>query len=296
MDPVASLPPLAPQVTATEAVTGAPTFIPGAVTSPPVTGGAPGPLTSTFPVGIDVLAEVDRSRVNAVGDDPLFEKTSRYTIELRDYVSKFVGYLRTGGAIVRDCAASAEASRIQFTSERLHEVRGVLSGLRVYREPLHGRRNYVDVLHDPQRCDEALGYVALAINEGLPIVVGVNELGGVTLREDGSLANDGITDHYILIVGYEVSSSGAIWKIIRLQGMDNAPGPMPEHPAPADLSYRFPVINVERNGTGEIVRVLKPASSAGGAAGSEYQLTLVKVYERHVARIRDRVVASRWKL
>src|ERR1700704_611679 len=150
-NPITDVPPLAPQVTASQAVTSSPTSVPAAVIQPSIVGGTSPPLRSDISAQVDPIAGVDTKRVDVIGDDPAPENVVRYSVTLKAYDKKFEGYLTQGERIIRDCAASAEASRKKFTSERLYEAQGSLAGLRVYQDPPNGRRDYLDVLHDPQK-------------------------------------------------------------------------------------------------------------------------------------------------
>jgi hypothetical protein len=118
--------------------------------------------------------------------------------------------------------------------------------------------------------------------------VGVNEAGGgqAVSKKTGRLINEGVTDHFLIIVGYVAENRApglwpfapGGWRVTKLQAIDNATD---------DPILSFPTFDVTR------YSIRKPATGSDPlwAADYEYQLTQVRVYADDVEQLKT---AAAW--
>jgi hypothetical protein len=188
----------------------------------------------------------------------------------------------------RTCGICAQQGLSARTSERRYRRPGRQPSLRTYdRTGAHrgaADAAQTDIVWNAAKTAQALDYIKQTVDAGLPVYVGVNEAGVITSKIDPQTgrqdpargrANDGITDHYLLISGYRTEVQGGRWRVTRLSAVDNAAG--------GGAVGRLPQFEVRANG-----RVVKPATSAtpGPAIEHEYQLTQVWVYEKDEPAVR----------
>lgn len=67
-----------------------------------------------------------------------------------------------------------------------------------------------------EKSKEALQYMVEKINQGLPSMVGVN----ITDYDAGTNELKPTTDHFVLVVGYELKKVDGSWSVVGLQGLD----------------------------------------------------------------------------
>jgi hypothetical protein len=181
----------------------------------------------------------------------------------------------------KTCGVAAGEGLGKRTSARLYRRSGGQASLRTYdRAGATGGAidlEQSDLRWNAEKVGQALDYLKKTIDAGLPVYIGVNEAGQRTFRIDPAtgrpdpargLANDGVTDHFLLITGYRTEVQGGGWRLTALSAVDNAAGTGQEG--------RFPRFTIGTDG-----RVIKPAGAAGSdlAIDMEYQLTQVWVYE-----------------
>jgi len=131
--------------------------------------------------------------------------------------------------------------------------------------------NQSDVQYNATKAKEAVDYIAYRINEGTPVLIGVNE-GGVSQS-----INEGVTDHWLNVVGYKMEfDSQGRFRVTELHGLDNAVTSL------NDARAR-PVFSV--NDTFEARKAATGAAS-NQAADRAYQLTQIRVYREDFEVVR----------
>jgi hypothetical protein len=146
-----------------------------------------------------------------------------------------------------------------------------------------------DIRWNADKTAQALDYIKRTVDAGLPAYIGVNERGQVTYKrnpqtgkEDPArgLANDGVTDHFLLITGYRTELHDGRWRITALSAVDNAAG--------GGQEGRYPRFDVRADG-----QVIKPEipghenDALRPAITYEYQLTQVWVYAKDEPSVRN---------
>jgi hypothetical protein len=101
--------------------------------------------------------------------------------------------------------------------------------------------------------------------------------GGVLTTPDGGVVkkaiNEGFTDHFILVVGYDMARTDAGWQVTSLTALDSAT---------ADATKGVDQLVVTDSS------VTKPAVDGGtGAISMEYQLTQIRIYQKDLASCQD---------
>ncbi len=157
---------------------------------------------------------------------------SVYTAVLRNYRDAFVAY-------EDNCAKAAFETFQKLTNKGLYSVKGHQPGLRTYdrKDPRRGSsgaigEDQIDLNWNQAKVAETVAYIKATIDRGLPLFVGVNEMGGGqdVSPTTGRPINEGITDHFLIIVGYMAENPGAGtanfpwggWRVTKLQAIDNA--------------------------------------------------------------------------
>lgn len=213
---------------------------------------------------------------------------TEYRAELRNYKDAYVVY-------EDNCAKAAFETFRKLTAKGLYSPKGKQPGLRTYdrTNPRSGRSGATDAVEtdlnwNVDKVRETVAYIKGAIDRGLPVFVGVNEGGGgQSISPTTKLPiNEGVTDHFLIIVGYTAENRPAGlwpivaggWRVTKLQAVDNAID---------DPVRSFPTFDVTRDS------IRKPANDVdhGWAADSEYQLTQVRVYADDVEQAKT---ASAW--
>jgi hypothetical protein len=122
----------------------------------------------------------------------------------------------------------------------------------------------------PDRTADALSYVRSALDQGKPVMAGVNEGGNVaTDPNTGKVINKGVTNHYVDITGYDAVFDKGSWRVVSLTGIDNAT-------ADVDKPESFPRFTVNADGS-----ITKPGTSPGHFAYNEaYSITEFRVYRK----------------
>jgi hypothetical protein len=200
---------------------------------------------------------------------------SVYTAVLRNYRDSFVAY-------EDNCATAALETFRKLTDKSLYAVKGHQAGLRTYdrKNPRIGGSGAIDedqtdLNWNQTKVAESVAYIKATIDRGLPLFVGVNEMGGgqAVSERTGRPINEGVTDHFLIIVGYMAENPGAGqtclpwggWRITKLQAIDNAiDDPVLSFPA-----FDVTETSIRKAATGKPLRM---------AADYEYQVTQVRVY------------------
>jgi hypothetical protein len=164
------------------------------------------------------------------------------------------------------------------------------SSLRTYdRQGLNGGATdfrQTDIRWNADKVAQALDYIKRTVDAGLPAYIGVNEGGKrtnkidpVTRQEDPArgLANDGVTDHFLLITGYRTEIRGDRWQLTALSAVDNAAG--------GGQEGRYPRFTVDADGS--VIKPATPGRENEAAIYREYQLSQVWVYERDEPTVRN---------
>lgn len=211
-----------------------------------------------------------------------------YTAVLRNYRDAFVAY-------EDNCAKAAFETFRKLTSKGLYAVKGHQPGLRTYdrKDPSRGRsgaigEDQIDLNWNQTKVAETVAYIKATLDRGLPLFVGVNEMGGGqdVSPTTGRPINEGITDHFLIIVGYMAENTGpglwpympGGWRVTKLQAIDNAVD---------DPVLSFPAFDVTETS------IRKPATGRPltMAADYEYQVTQVRVYADDVEEMK---AAAAW--
>jgi len=163
----------------------------------------------------------------------------------------------------------------------IYKTKGRLPGLRTYEGT--GPESDVPskgVQWSSLRLAESLGYLRRTIDGGRPVMIGVAELDHVMYKKPDPAkpgvkvrANDGVTDHYLLISGYRVRNG----LVTELHAVDNATAESATPPETDAESY--PIFNVVDD------TVVKPGASyddVDRAVEMRYDLTMVRVYTSDV--------------
>jgi hypothetical protein len=199
-----------------------------------------------------------------------------YTAVLRNYRDSFVAY-------EDNCAKAAFETFRKLTSKGLYGVKGHQPGLRTYdrKDPRRGRsgaigEDQIDLNWNQTKVAETVAYIKATLDRGLPLFVGVNEMGGGqdVSPTTGLPINEGITDHFLIIVGYMAENIGpGGWRVTKLQAIDNAVD---------DPVLSFPAFDVTETS------IRKPATGKPltMAADYEYQVTQVRVYADDVEEMK----------
>jgi hypothetical protein len=213
---------------------------------------------------------------------------SVYTAVLRNYRDSFVPYRG-------NCATAAMETFRKLTNKGLYAVSGHQPGLRTYdrTDPRRGGsgaigEDQIDLNWNQGKVAETVAYIKATIDRGLPLFVGVNEMGGGqdVSKKTGRPINEGVTDHFLIIVGYMAENPGAGtavfpwggWRVTKLQAIDNAIN---------DPVLSFPAFDVTETS------IRKPATGLPleRAADFEYQVTQVRVYADDVEEMK---AAAAW--
>jgi hypothetical protein len=210
-----------------------------------------------------------------------------YTAVLRNYRDAYVAY-------EDNCAAAALETFRKLTNKSLYAVKGRQPGLRTYdrTDPSRGGSGAIDeeqtdLNWNQTKVAETVAYIKATIDRGLPIFVGVNEMGGgqAVSETTGRPINEGITDHFLIIVGYMAENVPGLypflpggWRVTKLQAIDNAID---------DPVLSFPAFDVTETS------IRKPATGRPltWAADYEYQVTQVRVYADDVEEMKK---AAAW--
>jgi hypothetical protein len=212
-----------------------------------------------------------------------------YKAELRNYREAYVPYSK-----YKNCYDAAMDTFRRLTSKGLYAVSGRQPGLRTYdRTNLNSGRSgavdwrQTDLNWNEDKVRETRDYIKAKIDQGLPVLAGVNEADTEQRLSDktGLPINEGITDHFLIVVGYIAVNElpgwpfeEGGWRVVRLQAIDNAID---------DPERSFPQLDVTR------LSIRKPAWHTIGrdAADREYQLSQVRVYADDVEQLKD---ATAW--
>jgi hypothetical protein len=208
---------------------------------------------------------------------------SVYTAVLRNYRDAYVAY-------EDNCAKAALETFRKLTNKGLYAVKGHQPGLRTYdrKDPRRGGSGAIDedqtdLNWSQTKVAETVAYIKATIDRGLPLFVGVNEMGGGqdVSPTTGRPINEGITDHFLIIVGYMAEDTGpgmypfmpGGWRVTKLQAIDNAID---------DPVLSFPAFDVTETS------IRKPATGRPltWAADYEYQVTQVRVYADDVEEMK----------
>jgi hypothetical protein len=195
----------------------------------------------------------------------------------------------------KPCGIAAGEGLARYTRLPLYRRPGRQASLRTYDRQNRNTRSsgavdaaQTDIRWNADKTAQALGYIKRTIDAGLPVYIGVNERGRVTNKrnpqtgqEDPALgpANDGVTDHFLLITGYRTEVQDGRWRITALSAVDNA--------ALGQVG-RFPRFVVGDDG-----RVIKPEipghenDNRRAAITMEYQLAQVWVYAKDEPSVRN---------
>lgn len=195
----------------------------------------------------------------------------------------------------KPCGIAAGEGLARYTRLPLYRRPGRQASLRTYDRQNRNTRSsgavdaaQTDIRWNADKTAQALGYIKRTIDAGLPVYIGVNERGRVTNKrnpqtgqEDPALgpANDGVTDHFLLITGYRTEVQDGRWRITALSAVDNA--------ALGQVG-RFPRFVVRDDG-----RVIKPEipghenDNRRAAITMEYQLAQVWVYAKDEPSVRN---------
>jgi hypothetical protein len=211
-----------------------------------------------------------------------------YTAVLRNYRDAFVAY-------EDNCATAALETFRKLTNKGLHAVKGRQPGLRTYdrTDPSRGSTGTIDedqtdLNWNQTKVAETVAYIKATIDRGLPLFVGVNEMGGGqdVSPTTGRPINEGVTDHFLIIVGYMAEDPGpgmwpympGGWRVTKLRAIDNAID---------DPVLSFPAFDVTETS------IRKPATGLPltSAADFEYQVTQVRVYADDVEEMK---AAAAW--
>jgi hypothetical protein len=211
-----------------------------------------------------------------------------YTAVLRDYRNAYVAY-------EDNCATAALETFRKLTNKGLHAVKGRQPGLRTYDRTDRSRggsgaidEDQTDLNWNQTKVAETVAYIKATIDRGLPLFVGVNEMGGgqAVSETSGRPINEGVTDHFLIIVGYMAEDTGpglypfmpGGWRVTKLQAIDNAID---------DPVLSFPAFDVTETS------IRKPATGRPieWAADYEYQVTQVRVYADDVEEMKK---AAAW--
>jgi hypothetical protein len=131
-----------------------------------------------------------------------------------------------------------------------------------------------DIVSNPTKARQSLDYIVQTINQGLPAMVGVNEAG------HANTINEGVTDHFLPVYGYDMQFKNGEWKVTTLYGLDNAAGNYSAQPNERVRQYLAaasrPVFQVQDD---------FKMTKAGGvgrdlAVANAYQITQVRFYEK----------------
>jgi hypothetical protein len=196
----------------------------------------------------------------------------------------------------KTCGKAAGEGLAQRTRLPLYRRAGGQASLRTYDRQNRNTASsgavdaaQTDIRWNADKTAQALDYVKRTVDAGLPVYVGVNERGHRTYRinpqthkEDPALglANDGVTDHFLLISGYRTEVQDGRWRITALSAVDNAAG--------GGQEGRYPRFVVRADG-----RVIKPEipghenDARRNAITFEYQLTQVWVYAKDEPSVRN---------
>ena len=199
---------------------------------------------------------------------------TKFTAELRKYQDAFVMY-------AGNCWDAALETFGNLTDKKLHVAAGKQPGLRTYdRTGKTGRSGakdwkQTDLNWNETKVAETVAYIKGAIDRGLPVMVGVNEADTEQQisAKTGRPINEGITDHFLIIVGYTAEKLGGafpmphagVWAVTKLQAIDNATN---------DAGKKFPTFDVGPRA----IRKAATGIVSDQAADAEYQLTQVRVY------------------
>jgi len=118
------------------------------------------------------------------------------------------------------------------------------------------------------RTADALSYVRSTLDRGRPLMAGVNEGDKIATDSSGNEINKGVTNHYIVITGYDAVFEKGEWRVVSLTGIDNAT---------ADVSklQSFPRFTVNANGS-----ITKSGALQGRYAFDlAYSITEIRVYK-----------------
>jgi len=256
-------------------------FAPAAADAGGAPAGRPGPAPpANPPAGVSVTPETDATG-NVIAAEVQLDNPDRCYVPWSQQ---------------KTCGVAAGEGLAQCTRLPLYRRPGRQASLRTYDRqnrdtPSSGAVDaaQTDIRWNADKTAQALDYIKRTIDAGLPAYIGVNERGRVTNKrnrrtgqEDPRLgpANDGVTDHFLLITGYRTELRDGRWRIAALSAVDNAAG--------GGQQGRYPRFDVRDDG-----RVIKPEiaghenDNSRAAITMEYQLTQVWVYARDEPSVRN---------
>lgn len=167
------------------------------------------------------------------------------------------------------------------TDEELYQVTGRQPGLRTFEKNKQNVEKQ-DIVVDTKKAKAGLEYIKATLDSGLPVLVGVNEKGIKTPKKSdpNKQANEGFTDHFVLIIGYKLEFQDGGWKITQLYAVDSA--------ISQKLPPRYPTFEVRGDGS-----IIKPTNETlqrlypNRAVAHEYQVTQIRVYKKDLPSIKS---------
>lgn len=213
---------------------------------------------------------------NASGD------IERATVKIRDFEDLYVPYETNCYTAARETVTKHTSEKLVQGAYRSNPARANSSStyprLKTFQSATASQR---DIVSNPVKAKESLDYMVQTINSGLPVIVGVNESGVI-----GSI-NEGVTDHFLVIYGYELSLVHGEWKVTQLYGLDNAVG---DYSDVTNVVRRQqlenaaqPVFQVDAN-----YKMSKPGGvDQRWAYQNGYQITQVRFYEKDFATVKN---------
>ena len=139
-----------------------------------------------------------------------------------------------------------------------------------------GVENDRTILSNPNKAAEVLDYIRTTIDSGRPVMVGVNEA-GIKQR-----INEGVTDHFMVISGYELTNNDGKMDISTLYGIDNAQGG--QRVTEAEKANAYPQFKVESDGKMVKKGDVHPQRFA---VQYEYQITQARVYVSNFDNVKN---------